>query len=70
MMTFQHNKDRIYEFDISIFELTRAQKFSYLLFINLLFKDFDYIIYEVLYNSKVKESSNERFDSVEISKST
>ena len=67
-MIFQYNKDYTYKSNISIFELTRAQKISYSLFINLLFKDFNYIIYKISYNSKIKKSSNEKSGSIEISK--
>ena len=66
-MASQHNRDRTYEFDVSTFKLTRAQEASYPLHVNLLSRDFDYTIYEVSYNSKVEEPSNERPGSVETS---
>ena len=69
-MIFQYNKDRIYKFDISIFKLIRTQKASYSLFINLLFKDFNYIIRKISHNSNVKNLSNERFTLIETSKDT
>ena len=66
-MIFQYNRNRTYEFDISIFELTRAYKASYSLFINLLFKDFDYIIRKVSHNLKMEDLSNKRSYLIEIS---
>lgn len=67
-MISQHNRNRTYKFDISRFKLTRAQEASYSLFINLLFKDFNYTIREVSYNLKMKDLSNKRSNLVEISK--
>ena len=59
-MASQHDKDRIYKSDISTFELTRAQEASYPLPVNLLFKDFNYIVYKVAHNLKVEDQSNKR----------
>ena len=66
----QYDRDRMYEPDISTFELTRTQEASYPLPVNLLSKDFDYTIREVPHNSKVEEPSNERSGSVETSEGT
>lgn len=67
-MIFQHNRNHIYKLDILIFKLTRAQKISYSLSINLLFKDFNYIIRKISYNSKIKNLSNKKFNLIETSK--
>ena len=69
-MASQHDRDRTYESDVSTFELIRAQEASYPLPVNILFKDFNYTIREVPYDSKVEEPSNERPGSVETSKRT
>ena len=69
-MASQHDRDRTYKYDVSIFELTRAQEASYPLPVNLLSKDFDYTIHEVPHNSKVEEPSNERPGSVETPEGT
>ncbi len=63
----QHNRNRTYEPDVSIFELTRAQKASYPLPVNLLPKDFDRTVREVPHDSKVEDLSNQRSDSAESS---
>ena len=67
-MISQHDRDRTYKFNVSIFELTRAQKVSYSLSVNLLFKDFDYTIRKVSYNSKMNDLSNKSSNLVETTK--
>ena len=69
-MASQHDRDRTYKYDVSIFELTRAQEASYPLPVNLLSKDFDYTIREVPQDSNVEDLSNERSVSVETSEGT
>ena len=69
-MASQHDRDRTYESGISTFELTRAQEASYPLPINLLSKDFDHTIREVLHDSNVEDLSNKRSASVETSEGT
>ena len=61
----QYDRDRMYEPDVSTFELTRTQEASYPLPVNLLSRDFDYTIHEVPHKSNVEEPSNERPSSVE-----
>ena len=67
-MISQHNRNRTYESNVSIFKLTRAQKVSYSLSVNLLLKDFNRIVREVSHNLKIKNLSNQRSDSTKISK--
>ena len=55
---------------VPTFELTQTQDASYPLPANLLSKDFDYTIHEILHRSKVEDLSNQRSASVETSEGT
>ena len=66
-MASQHDRNRMYEADVSSFELTRTQEASYPLPVNLLSKDFDYTIRKAPHGSKVEDLSNEKSGSAEAS---
>ena len=66
-MASQHDRNRMYEADVSSFELIRTQEASYPLPVNLLSKDFDYTIRRAPHGSKVEDLSNKTSGSVETS---
>lgn len=56
-MIFNKIKNCKYKFNLFDFKLIKFKKYSYLLFINLIFKDFDFIITKKRLKEK-KKSNN------------